>query len=310
MGFITAWTALTDYLGNAISFSNPLPVANQAAADTPMTGSVSALNSAVTVTIPGRSSGLITIGGSWSAGTIAFEKYDGANWIVDGVQNSSTGITSNTTTANGTFYVAAGSYAQYRARVSSALTGTATVQGNFGSGVNLVNAAAIISGVAFGATPAAQATVENISTNVNALSEKTYAGDAPAAEDNPNGVIWVQTAAVASTKNGWTVPAVSTANAAGPKGTAGKLRSLRVVNTDSTAVYAIVYNATSAPGATPTAGNILDYKYVAANGGEALFDYGSDGLPMSLGVAWGIYTTYNYGTLYSGGKTVTSIRYA
>ena len=146
-----------------------------------------------------------------------------------------------------------------------------------------------------------------LTTAVTALDTRTWAGDMAGAEDNVNNVVWGQYAALSSNKNVWTNVATSAAASGNSKNAAGRLRSIKFTNCDSTAVFAIVYNSASAPGASPTAASIFEAVEVPA-GASVMLDY-PEGLYLATGISWGYYTTYALGTAYSGGKTLTSVRY-
>lgn len=93
-------------------------------------GTIAALNDAVTITTPTAATGVLVISGTWT-GTLVFEI------SVDGITYSSTtavtipgSVSSTQTTVNGTFGVALGGYYSFRVRANSAVTGTATVTWN------------------------------------------------------------------------------------------------------------------------------------------------------------------------------------
>jgi hypothetical protein len=108
---------------------------------------------------------------------------------------------------------------------------------------------------------------------------------APVAEDNTVGVYWIQPRATASATNAWT-RATSAGTAVGTvgivvKGSAGRLRKLRVVNTLGAVVYAMVHNKAAAPVNTDAP---VDMVPLAATVGEYTFDYGETGEYLSAGI--------------------------
>lgn len=109
-------------------------------------GTVAALNGAVTVTVPGASTIYLTLTGTWVA-TLVFEATaDGTNWSsVFGV-NQTTDVATQSTTANNTFGFACGGYSQFRVRASVYSSGTATIAYNADSNQNPLVAPAFLTG--------------------------------------------------------------------------------------------------------------------------------------------------------------------
>lgn len=98
-------------------------------------GTIAALNAAVTIILPTMSSLGFTLTGTWAA-TIAFEAtVDGTNWFgIEAIFPTSqplTGVTSNTSGI-----IPVGGYAQVRFRASLYTSGTATVSWNADSNQN------------------------------------------------------------------------------------------------------------------------------------------------------------------------------
>ena len=271
-------------------------------------GTLTSGTSVIQVPVSGCSSGLWTITGTWVANIIGQYSGDGINWTTDtGILNSAGSIVPNgIITANGSYRVNTGNYRFYQLIPSTYTSGTANVTYAFDIASQAQSIVAV-QGCALGTTPAAQGTVEAVSANVNASSAKTYAGDVASYEDVANNVAWQSTSALATSKNAWSNTATSTAANGVAKNTTGRFRSVRATNGDSSAAFFILYNSTTAPGASPTAASIYEAVEVPA-GTTVTLDY-PEGLYLATGLSWGWYTTYALSTAYSGGKTLTSTRW-
>jgi len=100
-------------------------------------GTISALNGAVTVTIPTSSTVAVNITGTWVA-TLSFEaSTDGTNFFTVLATPAAGGLAVSTTTANGAFVSGAGGYLTFRVRASAYTSGTATVSYNADSTPNV-----------------------------------------------------------------------------------------------------------------------------------------------------------------------------
>lgn len=90
-------------------------------------GTITALNGAVTVLIPTSAAISIKITGTWVA-TLTFQvSVDGTNWDTFQVLNIGTNATVSTTTANGVFGAAIGGYLQVRIIATAFTSGTVTI---------------------------------------------------------------------------------------------------------------------------------------------------------------------------------------
>lgn len=105
--------------------------------DKNQTGTIAALNATVSFATNGMSSVVVTVTGTWSA-TLAFQGFDGTNWInATGLSIPSGGVASSLT-ANGSALINVGGFAQFRILASAYTSGTANIFMNTGSGASLV----------------------------------------------------------------------------------------------------------------------------------------------------------------------------
>lgn len=95
--------------------------------ETSGSGTITALNGAVTLNIPTSSSAGFQVTGTWVA-TLTFEaSVDGTNWFTVVASTVPSGSQVSTTTANGAFLAGVGGYQGFRVRASAFTSGTATV---------------------------------------------------------------------------------------------------------------------------------------------------------------------------------------
>lgn len=93
-------------------------------------GTIAALNGAVTLTIPTQASACMYVTGTWVA-TLVFEgSVDGANWFTIQATTLPAGASTTTITSNGAFLIGIGGFAAIRIRASLYTSGTATVAWN------------------------------------------------------------------------------------------------------------------------------------------------------------------------------------
>lgn len=90
-------------------------------------GTITALNGAVTLNIPTSSSVGFQITGTWVATLIFEATVDGTNWFTIQGTTLPGGATTTTTTANNAFLTGVGGYQGFRVRASLFTSGTATV---------------------------------------------------------------------------------------------------------------------------------------------------------------------------------------
>lgn len=101
------------------------------------TGTISALNGAVTITTNGAGSAQVNVSGTWAA-TMIIEGVVGSTWITISGDVDSTDTVINTFTVNSLVTINCGGFPQIRIRASAYTSGTATVDWNVGSGIALV----------------------------------------------------------------------------------------------------------------------------------------------------------------------------
>ena len=163
-GWLSAiWSKLSGLLqanlyvgGTLVSASNAVPVLDAYQAPTTVSWtSATAANSAMTIATAGYDTAIFTVAqsGSVTAGAITFEAYDGTNWVTikaprtDSYQTDTTFSLAGSGTHSWQLPVAG--YPQVRARLSTAITGTGTV-----NLVNIVSSAPDVSLVTVGLDPA------------------------------------------------------------------------------------------------------------------------------------------------------------
>lgn len=101
--------------------------ANSGQVENSGSGTITALNGAVTLTIPTQASACLHVTGTWVA-TLIFEgSVDGANWFTVQATTLPAGASVTTTTATGAFLLGIGGFAAVRIRASAFTSGTATV---------------------------------------------------------------------------------------------------------------------------------------------------------------------------------------
>lgn len=100
-------------------------------------GTIAALNGAVTLTIPTSASVALQVSGSWSATLIFEASVDGTTWFTVPVSTLSAGTVTTTTIVNGAFLAGVGGYQGFRVRASAYSSGTATVSWNADSTSNI-----------------------------------------------------------------------------------------------------------------------------------------------------------------------------
>lgn len=105
--------------------------------DKNVTGTVAALNATVSLTTTGLASVIVTVNGTWSA-NLAFQGFDGTNWInASGLTVPSGGITTSLS-ANGSALINVGGFSQFRILASSYTSGTANIFMNAGAGPSVI----------------------------------------------------------------------------------------------------------------------------------------------------------------------------
>lgn len=102
-------------------------------------GTIVALNGAVTASVPTSSTFAFTITGTWSATLIFEATVDGTNWFTVHFLTPTT-APATTTTSNVSGFFPIGGYFQVRVRASAFVSGTATVAWNADSNQNSVRA--------------------------------------------------------------------------------------------------------------------------------------------------------------------------
>jgi hypothetical protein len=127
----TAATAAQQALVVALSPNSPVTVSSSLLADRIVTGTISALSGAVTISCQGLGTVGITITGTW-VGSLTFEgTIDGTNWFdmfpLEGVLNNDIFFVSPVTSANGQFFVSAAGLFEFRVIATAYTSGTATV---------------------------------------------------------------------------------------------------------------------------------------------------------------------------------------
>lgn len=93
-------------------------------------GTIIALNGAVTVSLPASAFAILVVSGTWSATLTLEGSVDGTNYFTIPARNVATQATITTTTTNINIAVSTGGYQSIRLRASSFLSGTATVTWN------------------------------------------------------------------------------------------------------------------------------------------------------------------------------------
>lgn len=107
-------------------------------------GTIAALNGAVTVTIPTSSSFAFTLSGTWAA-TLVFEaSTDGTTFFAIPAYTP-IGLLTTSTTSNTSLVIPVGGYMAVRVRASLYTSGTATVTWNVDSNQNVITAASVLS---------------------------------------------------------------------------------------------------------------------------------------------------------------------
>lgn len=124
---------------------------NSGYVETSGSGTIAALNGAVTILVPATSTAILVVSGTWVA-TLAFEAtVDGTTYFSVQAQTipGNAGVT--TTAANGNFGLSVGGYNSVRVRASAYTSGTATVTYNTDSNSNESIAPDVIQGGTDGA---------------------------------------------------------------------------------------------------------------------------------------------------------------
>lgn len=99
-------------------------------------GTIAALNGAVTLNVPASTTAILVISGTWVA-TLTFEgSIDGTTYFSIPALTIAGSTTATTTTANGNFGIAVGGYFSVRVRASAYTSGTATITYNSDSNIN------------------------------------------------------------------------------------------------------------------------------------------------------------------------------
>ena len=116
-------------------YSQLQPVVNT---DFNNSGTIAALNDAVTVTVNGCSTIDFKVSGTWSASLITEGTVDGITWDAVSAFNLSVGVMTATIASNYLLQVPSGGFQQVRIRSYAYTSGTATVTWNSGIGIQLV----------------------------------------------------------------------------------------------------------------------------------------------------------------------------
>ena len=147
--------------------------------------SLTAINSAVTLTLKGQAKANVQVTGTWVA-TLSFEgTVDGTNWFALNAVPPTTGIPVTTTTANGQWSIEVSALSSFRVRVSAYTSGTAVVSALASQGPGDVGQRVGISGTAFAALDSAN----NAAAPANVLVagvETTAQGSQPTASTGGN----------------------------------------------------------------------------------------------------------------------------
>lgn len=117
-------------------------------------GTIAALNGAVTINVPAATQAILSITGTWSA-TLTFEgSVDGTTYSTILASKLSSGAVSGatTTTSNGLYALSTGGWQNVRVRASSYTSGTVAISWNADSNVNIGISPAPIRGATDGST--------------------------------------------------------------------------------------------------------------------------------------------------------------
>lgn len=125
-----------------MSLSLPVAIASNqtginAFLDKNVTGTISALNGTVTITNAGMASVIITATGTWSA-NLAFQCFDGTNWINASALTIPAGGITTSLSANGSADINSGGCSQIRILANSYSSGTANIFMNAGAGPSVL----------------------------------------------------------------------------------------------------------------------------------------------------------------------------
>jgi hypothetical protein len=266
-------------------------------------------SSFVSFSISTLNSCIVQVTGTWTGTVVVETSVDsGTTWVARSVFQDTLGAaTSFTLNFQGTVNTVG--CTNIRVRATATWTGTATVKV-----IETVNEPtsdyAVITGAGLGATYPAQATVQNINTNVNSLSVITYAGDTPQYEDNTNNVAWTAQAALPTLTNAYIVTygVVGASGLGYVKSAAGKLYELWLSNNDTSTHYFVLTDTAGAPSSAPTfaSGGARTPIPVAAGAiaGPFTFPMGSQ---FANGIGYADCTTMAGGTANTNSKLAYAI---
>ena len=133
--------------------------------------------------------------------------------------------------------------------------------------------------------------------------------NAPAAEDNTNGVFAGASKPLATSTYSWSRAVDYSSNVtASVKASAGCIKSVYCHNTNASARYIQIHNTST----TPSNGNVPLFSFLVPSGGATLIGddfFGEQGYYCSNGIAFGFSTTETTYTAGSAGDQTTIVMY-